>query len=752
MADYLVGSAVVDATPDPADVAAGRVPLAGYVARTGPATSIAAALTTRALVVDDAAGGVVALVTLDVCAVEHSSTDGIRARVGAATGVPPEAVLVTVTHTHSAPVTRPFPVFSDAAAVPDPAYLARLADGAVDAVARAFADRRPARLFLGRGVSAIGFDRHRVGGLHDDVLDVLQAVDDDTGDTIAVVFLHGCHPVSEPDLSVVSPDFPGPARDGVEAVFGGDALFVQGFAGTVDPRAGIDVGGQLAADVGAVLAGPLVRLRGPVRVAARTVDLTMRPPPSRAAVQDLRDRLVGELDLQSAAAGRWCDLVLAGAAAEEVRTELVTVRIGSGPGAWRLCACSHEVVGDWAAPVRASWDESLVSLAGYTGGVDCYLPTAAILAEAPDEEFPLHASYEGCTSFLYYGLATRFAASVDAELLGAVDRLDGHIRRAAGGAVADGDGAVVLVRVPDGAAAGALSAPTVPPAWTALPGDLDGRPVVVRAVNGALAAFARGADGALLHAWQSGPERVWTPWTPLGGELLGDVTALVALDGRLAVLARGADGGLLLAAQTAPLAGWAGWVPLIGGAGGDPVAAVTAGGEVVVAARAPGGPVLALVLPPGLDGGAAWEEVLPGPAGPPVLAPDGAGGAVLGAVGEDGALVTARYDGSGGWSAPVPTGGLLTGRLALAVAPDGAVTAVARGRDDVLHVARAASGAARWGPWSPLGGPVTGDPELVVVATGAVWVIATGPDGSVTVMTVPARVRGPRRSTRWTPP
>jgi hypothetical protein len=100
----------------------------------------------------------------------------------------------------------------------------------------------------------------------------------------------------------------------------------------------------------------------------------------------------------------------------------------------------------------------------------------------------------------------------------------------------------------------------------------------------------------------------------------------------------------------------------------------------------------------------------------------------------------------------VPAGGLLTGRPALAVAPDGAVTAVARGRDDGLHVARAASGAAWWGPWSPLGGPTASDPELVVVATGAVWVIATGPDGSATVVTVPARVRGTRRSTRRTAP
>lgn len=755
--DYLVGSAVVDATPGPADVAAGRVQLAGYVARTEPAARIAAPLTTRALVVDDTAGGRFALVTLDVCAVEHTFSDEVRRRVGDATAIPPEAVLVTVTHTHSAPVTRPFPVFSEAAAVPDPDYLARLADGAVDVAARAFDDRQPARLFVGRGSTGIGFNRHRVDGVHDGVLDVVQAVADESGDTIAIAFVHGCHPVSEPDLSVVSPDFPGAARDGVEAVFGGDALFVQGFAGTANPRPGMDVGATLAGDVGAVLAGDLVRLGGPVRVAMEPVALAVRPPPTRSAVEALHGRLIGQLDLQSVAARRWCERFLAGEAPADVRTDLVSVRVGGGSRTWRLCACSHEVVGEWAYAVRALWDERVVSLAGYTGGVDCYLPTAAILAETPDAEFPLHANYEGCTSFLYYGLATRFADSVDAELLGAVDLLDQRPRRAASWAVADGDGAVALVSTPTGVSAVEISAVGGPAVWTDLPGDVGARPVVVRAVNGVLAAFVRGAAGDVLHTWQAGPEHGWVPWVSLGGAVGGEVTALVTLDGRLAVLARGPDDELVMVAQTGALAGWSGWSTVAGGLDGDPAAAVTAGGDVVVVARGPDTAVRALVLPPTLDDSAAWEEVLPESEGVPALAPDGAGGVVIGVVDAEGGLATADYSSSsgpstGGWGAPVMAGGALTGRPALSLAADGTTTAVARGRDGALHMARRAPGAARWGSWASLGGEFSDGPELVAVSSGALWVLAAGGDGALRAATVPARVRGSRRFFRIAPP
>src|SRR5207253_878604 len=78
------------------------------------------------------------------------------------------------------------------------------------------------------------------GGLVDLSVPVLQAVRSD-GSAIATVVGYGCHTVTT-GISYVgySPDYPGPLRDLVRSVTGGECVFLQGAAGNVMPRFAFD--------------------------------------------------------------------------------------------------------------------------------------------------------------------------------------------------------------------------------------------------------------------------------------------------------------------------------------------------------------------------------------------------------------------------------------------------------------------------------------------------------------------------------
>ena len=84
-----------------------------------------------------------------------------------------------------------------------------------------------------------------------------------------------------------------------------------------------------------------------------------------------------------------------------------------------------------------------------------------------------------------------------------------------------------------------------------------------RNADGRLEIFARGADRAVWHIWQTAPNNGWSGWASLGGWV--DVIAMGKnADGRLEIFARGSDGAVWHNWQTAPNNGWSGWASLGG--------------------------------------------------------------------------------------------------------------------------------------------------------------------------------------------
>jgi hypothetical protein len=484
MSSYLVGVATREITPSADLIAAGRIFLWGYGHRANPSLTVRDAISARALAISDEDGATVILVALDICAIDAAFTQAIRARVQASRGISPEQIALNVSHTHNAPVTIAIPTWNPGVDRPDPDYLAFLADQIVAAIEEAIDSRQPATVSFARGRSTIGFNRHfrdDANAAYDRTLDVIRAAGADEN-VIAVAFFHGCHPVTLMLSDDISADFPGVARNVIEEAVGGTALFFQGYAGTINPAVN-DVtatGRQLGQDVITLLRGPLDDLAGPVEGQLGEVAIPLQP---LDAAQLEKARSEGGFNLK-----RWAESIrsLGNAVPTSLPTPLQALRVGVAPNEWRVIATAHEIVAEFAAPVRAIWPYARLSLMGYSNSQRSYLPTRSVLANPPCT-FPFCNNYEGGVAFVWYGHRAPVTDEVD-EIF-----LDANIQ-------------------------------LLDPGWERI-GDAMGI-AAMTALNGKL--FAATHDGKLWWRQAAGHD---VPWRPMGHA--SDVVGMAALDGTL---------------------------------------------------------------------------------------------------------------------------------------------------------------------------------------------------------------------------
>ncbi len=215
-----------------------------------PLQAVESDLSATAVVLSNQASKVV-IVGIDICVIYLPLALDIRRRIGEAVGTPASHVLINFNHTHSGPALPDFLPDSPGQMKIQRAYLERLIDWLVEAAVDADRSLQPARIGAGWGEADIGIYRRETGPDGRDVLGedpsvpidsavgVLR-IDDLEGRTIATCFSYGCHTVTMgPRSSVVSSDFPGPARDLVEDSLGGLSVFLQACGGNVNPVHGI---------------------------------------------------------------------------------------------------------------------------------------------------------------------------------------------------------------------------------------------------------------------------------------------------------------------------------------------------------------------------------------------------------------------------------------------------------------------------------------------------------------------------------
>ncbi len=245
----------------------------------------------------------------DIIWVPREITNRARRRIAEATGVAGNHVLISATHSHSAPIVGHMLIAEADPIVPrnDPAYLQRLEDAIVEAGTRAHAAARPAELGLAcANATGIGTNRHDPEGPANLECPVLAARDAQSHEILGLMTVCNMHPtVLHEDSTLVSGDFPGLARQYVQhALVGEECPFVyhMGTAGNQSPRHvthanTFEEAQRLGEILGKAVGDALDRITYhnnlSIQVARKTVELPLREMPS---VEDAEARLKQAVD------------------------------------------------------------------------------------------------------------------------------------------------------------------------------------------------------------------------------------------------------------------------------------------------------------------------------------------------------------------------------------------------------------------------------------------------------------------------
>lgn len=183
----------------------------------------------------------VLLIACDALFISPDGTRTCREAIRAKTGVPPEHILISTTHGHSAPVTvdylatRNDPVLPP----PDPDYLALYHGAIVEAALDAFEKAEPAEFAVTSGtVTGVGTNRLSPDAPRDPEVGLLFARHLKDASPIAISLIYAMHPtVLHEDSTLISSDFPHYTRAELEAAFpGATVLYHNGTAGNQSPR------------------------------------------------------------------------------------------------------------------------------------------------------------------------------------------------------------------------------------------------------------------------------------------------------------------------------------------------------------------------------------------------------------------------------------------------------------------------------------------------------------------------------------
>ncbi|MCO5222830.1 MAG: neutral/alkaline non-lysosomal ceramidase N-terminal domain-containing protein [Thermomicrobiales bacterium] len=212
-------------------------PMAGYAARSGPATGTLDELTVGAWYLAGN-GGRFVLVAADLAAVDSGLVD----EVAEATGLDRTELALCASHSHSGPigvVSRLHPADPDQCA---PALRASFVQRASQAIEAAKRRLEPVDLLFGRAEThGLAANRNAPDGPFDPALSVL-ATRNRAGRLASVLVHFACHPtILSSDSRVLSADFPGALRRETERLLTqtGDppvVLSVNGAAGDVSTR------------------------------------------------------------------------------------------------------------------------------------------------------------------------------------------------------------------------------------------------------------------------------------------------------------------------------------------------------------------------------------------------------------------------------------------------------------------------------------------------------------------------------------
>jgi hypothetical protein len=212
--------------------------LAGYPHVPRISTGIHDPLLASALYLEDGKTSLL-LISADVLFISRETATACRDALSRTCRIPASNILISATHTHSAPMTAGMLAWRDDPVVPEPApdYLGLLCKGIVEAGTQACRAARPAELAVTSAqVSGVGCNRLAPELPFDPEAGILAVRSE--GRLVAVDIIYGMHPtVLHEDSGLVSADFPGYTRKALSEAFAGiTTIYHTAPSGNLSPR------------------------------------------------------------------------------------------------------------------------------------------------------------------------------------------------------------------------------------------------------------------------------------------------------------------------------------------------------------------------------------------------------------------------------------------------------------------------------------------------------------------------------------
>jgi neutral ceramidase len=403
--------------------------MSGYAARTKPAEGKLHDLWAKALVLEDPDGRRGVLVTMDLVGIPRDLSIAVCGELKKRYGLPREAVILSVSHTHTGPVIRhnlddmfdldetQRKLISD--------YTQSLRGKLVAVVGEALRRVAPAQLAWGNGQATFAVNRRnnkeadvpqlrsagQLKGPVDHDLPVLSARDAQ-GHLRVIVCGYACH-ATVLNFYLWSGDYPGFAQLDLEKAHPGTvALFWAGCGGDQNPlpRRSVararEYGRQLADGVEAVLNKAMKPISGNLTAAYTEIDLPFGEQPTR------EELIKDSTDKNRALATRARHLL------QELNRGAALPRTYPYPvQAWQLgrdltfIALGGEVVVDYSLRLKKELGPERTWVAGYSNDVMAYIPSLRVLKEG---------GYEGGGAMIYYGLPAAWGPHVEERIVAAV--------------------------------------------------------------------------------------------------------------------------------------------------------------------------------------------------------------------------------------------------------------------------------------------------------------------------------------------
>jgi Neutral/alkaline non-lysosomal ceramidase, N-terminal len=340
----------------------------------------------RALVLESD-GARAAVVSCDLIGLTNETVAETRRLIEAQTGIPGPNTLLGCSHTHAGPVTIPLRGWGE----PEPAYTQRIPGLLADAVTAAARDVHPARVGFASGEIA-GLAINRVEGDQGPVdtgLSVMRAEASD-GAPLATVYSVSAHGVTHfPTNTLISADWIGVASGVIEAKAGGEALFLQGSCGDLNPalvHTGqyVEAGTLAGESVAQLVAGVEWSVSDEMRSATQRVALPLQVTPAEAlerTADEMRAKLAalppGPESLPERAMARfeldWAMEALGmhlHGLREDVPAEFQALRIGDG----LFLSHGGELFAEYGLELRRRFAPRPTFVVGYANGFIGYVP------------------------------------------------------------------------------------------------------------------------------------------------------------------------------------------------------------------------------------------------------------------------------------------------------------------------------------------------------------------------------------------